>query len=441
MIALWGGVECSVVRVGNRFVDEVELTGHGARLDDLDRIAALGIRTVRYPVVWERVWPVPHQAPDWRFTDERLGRLRELGIRPIVGLVHHGSGPRHTDLLSDSFATGLAVFARMVAERYPWIEDYTPVNEPLTTARFSGLYGHWYPHHRDHASFVRALVVECLGVRAAMKAIRLVQPAARLVQTEDIGTVFATDTLAHQAEFENQRRFLSLDLLSGRVDDDHPLRRHLGGVEAMLASLVDEPCPPDVIGVNHYVTSDRFLDERLERYPAHTHGGNGRQAYADVEAVRVLGAGIAGFRGALDAVWSRYRRPIAITEAHLGASPDEQIRWLVEAWSHARAAAEAGADIRAVTVWSLFGATDWDSLLTQARGRYEPGVFDIRGGEVRPTPLARVAADLALRGRTEHPFASTPGWWRQPERLLYPVVDAARSRRPQPCGSVPSPAW
>ena len=25
--------------------------------------------------------------------------------------------------------------------RYPWIDAYTPVNEPLTTARFSGLYG------------------------------------------------------------------------------------------------------------------------------------------------------------------------------------------------------------------------------------------------------------------------------------------------------------
>jgi dTDP-4-dehydrorhamnose reductase len=44
----------------------------------------------------------------------------------------------------------------MVAARYPWLRDYTPVNEPLTTARFSGLYGVWYPHHRNTHSFVRA---------------------------------------------------------------------------------------------------------------------------------------------------------------------------------------------------------------------------------------------------------------------------------------------
>ena len=43
-----------------------------------------------------------------------------------------------------------------VAERYPWVRRYTPVNEPLTTARFSALYGLWYPHVRDDAAFLRA---------------------------------------------------------------------------------------------------------------------------------------------------------------------------------------------------------------------------------------------------------------------------------------------
>jgi aspartyl/glutamyl-tRNA(Asn/Gln) amidotransferase C subunit len=45
-----------------------------------------------------------------------------------------------------------------LAERFPWLEWYTPVNEPLTTARFSGLYGVWYPHARDDRSFARMLI-------------------------------------------------------------------------------------------------------------------------------------------------------------------------------------------------------------------------------------------------------------------------------------------
>ena len=55
----------------------------------------------------------------------------------IGGLVHHGSGPRYTNLLDPKFPQLLADYAAKVAKRYPWIEYWTPVNEPLTTARFS----------------------------------------------------------------------------------------------------------------------------------------------------------------------------------------------------------------------------------------------------------------------------------------------------------------
>ena len=104
----------------------------------------------------------------------------------------------------------------------PWIDRYTPVNEPLTTARFSGLYGHWHPHRRSVRSFLRVLVNQCAGIRLAMAEIRKINPEACLVQIEDIGKAFATSPLRRQADYENQRRWLSLDLLSGRVDAEHP---------------------------------------------------------------------------------------------------------------------------------------------------------------------------------------------------------------------------
>jgi dTDP-4-dehydrorhamnose reductase len=429
-LELWAGVECSVVRVHDTYVDELALTGHAARPDDLDRLAAIGVRSVRFPLLWERTAALQGTAPDWSFADERLARLRELGISPILGLVHHGSGPPHTDLLEDSFVTGLASFARAVAERYPWVTAYTPVNEPLTTARFSALYGHWYPHARSDAAFVRALLVQCRAVRAAMKAVREVVPSARLVQTEDLGTVFSTPRLAHQAEFENERRFLSLDLLGGRAGAAHVLRSWLLDVGATREELDDferDPCPPDLIGLNRYVTSDRFLDERVAAYPPHVRGGNGREAYADVEAVRVRSEGIASHRQQLELLWSRYGLPLALTEVHLGCAPEEQIRWLYEAWNGAKAARARGVDVRAVTVWSAFGACDWDSLLTTPRGHYEPGMFDARGGVVRRTALVDVATDLAMTGTSSHPLLAAPGWWRRSERLLYPPRPPGRT--------------
>src|SRR5207302_7291138 len=95
-LEVWAGVECTVNRVGADYHDQLEESGHAARPDDLDRFAALGVRTLRYPVLWERVAPDGPASADWAWPDERLARLRRLGVEPIVGLVHHGSGPRHT---------------------------------------------------------------------------------------------------------------------------------------------------------------------------------------------------------------------------------------------------------------------------------------------------------------------------------------------------------
>jgi dTDP-4-dehydrorhamnose reductase len=161
---LWAGVECTVNRVGDVYLDQLELSGHAARIEDLDLLAALGVTAVRYPVLWERTAPEGPKRADWAWPDARLSRLRELNLRPVVGLVHHGSGPPTTSLVDEGFADGLAQYARAVAERYPWVEDYTPVNEPLTTARFSGLYGHWYPHGRDAPTFARAILTQVRAV-------------------------------------------------------------------------------------------------------------------------------------------------------------------------------------------------------------------------------------------------------------------------------------
>ena len=87
-----------------------------------------------------------------------------------------------------------------------------------------------------------------------------------------------------------ERRWLSLDLLAGRVGPGHPLYRFLvdaGIGEAELDAFEDGAATPDLIGINHYLTSDRFLDDRTHLYPELAPGGNGRDRYVDAEAVRV----------------------------------------------------------------------------------------------------------------------------------------------------------
>lgn len=421
---LWVGPECTINRIDERWRDQAELTGFARRADDIRRLAALGARRVRLPVLWERSARSPGPELDFRWADNAMASLAECGLEPIVGLLHHGSGPRHTSLVDPHFPTLFADYARRVAERYPAQRWWTPINEPLTTARFACLYGLWYPHAEDDSSFVRALLNQVQATVLAMSAIREVNPAACLVQTDDLGYTRCTPSLRDQAAFDNERRWLAFDLLCGRVDRSHALWDWLcasGARAHELERLRENACPPHIVGINAYVTSERFLDERLHLHPEHLHGGNGRQAYVDIETVRVGGALIDGFAGRLRETHARYGLPIAITEVHMGCTREEQMRWLLQAWQAAVQARAEGIDVRAVTAWAAFGTVDWSSLLTREDGHYEPGLWDIRCDPPRLTALGALAASLA-RGDAaacvaRHPVLAGPGWWQRDLRL------------------------
>ncbi|HEV7347074.1 family 1 glycosylhydrolase [Telluribacter sp.] len=425
-LEIWGGIECTINRIGNQYVDQLEYAGHYTRDSDLDQIADLGIKTIRYPVLWEKHQPIKEGKIDWSFAESRLAGLQKYQIEPIVGLVHHGSGPDYVNFFDGSFEHGLADYARQVALKFPWVSYYTPVNEPLTTARFCGLYGYWYPHGRDDFNFVKVLVSECKATVMAMQAIRQVNPAAQLVFTEDLGKTYSTAMLRYQADFENQRRWISFDLVAGKVNAQHPLWEYLlwaGAREEDLYFFLTSPCPPDIIGLNYYITSERYLDEALEIYPAHTHGGNGRHNYADVEAVRVQLDEPSGPYTLIREVWERYQSPLAVTEVHLHCTREEQVRWFFGMWKTACQLKQDGVAIQAITAWALLGSFGWNNLLTDPPGDYEPGVFKLMENELKPTALARLIPQLICQEGCQHPILEGEGWWQSEKRFLYQRSD------------------
>ncbi|MDB5889400.1 MAG: putative b-glycosidase, Glycoside Hydrolase Family 1 [Polaromonas sp.] len=424
-LELWGGHECTVNRVGDNWFDQTLRSGHEHRLSDLELIAGLGVKSLRYPALWERISPHEPGSRDFAWTDERLGEMKRLRLNPILTLCHHGSGPHYTGLLDDSFAPGLAVHAAAVAQRYPWVRDWTPVNEPLTTARFSTLYGFWYPHTTDERIFWLSLLNEIDATRLSMRAIRAVNPAAQLIQTDDLGYCHASEPLRWEADFQNRRRWMGWDLLCGMVVPGHALWDRLVdyGFEDRLRLIADDPCPPSVIGINHYLSSERLLDHRIDNHPDRSiadrkPGDSAGLALVDVDAIRHLRSGVIGLSALLQQAWERYRIPVAVTECHNGATREEQVRWFVEVWNGARELRQKGVDIRAVTAWSLFGSYDWNRMVTRSAGHYECGVFDVRSGEPRPTLMASVLTDLAHGRKPSAPFLAVSGWWRRESRML-----------------------
>jgi dTDP-4-dehydrorhamnose reductase len=409
---IWGGLECTINRIGNKFRDQIEYTGHYTRDDDIKKIAFLGITALRYPVLWERHNSSKEKKVKWQWVKNQLEKIRAYNITPITGLVHHGSGPHFTSLSNNDFAERLAEYALEVATQFPWIEYYTPVNEPLTTARFSGLYGFWYPHHTNALSFANMLLNQLKGVVLSMKAIRRINPSAKLVQTEDLAKTHSTPLLHYQADFENKRHWLTFDMLAGKVNSNHFFWNYfisLGIKKETLNFFLDNPCPPDVMGFNYYVTSERYLDENIHLYPDSLHGGNEKHLYADLTAVRFVKT--SGLKNLLTEAWERYHLPVALTEVHLNCTREEQLRWFKEAWDICCELKTNGINIRAVTAWSLLGAFDWNSLLTREEQNYESGVFDIRNNILRPTALAKLIASLNTNKTYDHPLMNEKGWW------------------------------
>jgi len=427
---VWAGLECTVNRVGDVYLNQMEFNGHAQREEDIAMFASLGVTKMRYPLLWELTAPNGPATADWSWGDRRMQLLQEHGITPIVGLVHHGSGPEHTSLAKSCFPEGLAEYARAVAERYPWLKYFTPVNEPLTTARFSGLYGHWYPHGKDDYTFGLTLLNQCKATVLAMRAIREVIPDAKLVQTEDLGKTYSTPLLAYQADLENERRWFSLDLLTGQLTPEHTMWQYFvnsGIPEEDLQWFRENPCPPDIIGINHYPTSERYLNENIKDYPEWSYGGNGIHTYADIDAIRVKTSEpvdiYSGHKILLREVWDRFGLPIAVTEVHISGAREEQVQWFKHVWDACTQLRKEGVNVVGVTAWSLLGTYDWINLVTRIEGFYEPGVFDVRGTKPRPTAIAKMLSCLAQGKDYKNPLFSLPGWWQKPNRYLYPLTD------------------
>ncbi len=421
-LELWGGIECTINCVQDKYFSQLEYAGYYKRNDDIDKIASLGIKALRYPLLWEMHQPEKNKYNSFCRAEDDLKKLTAYHITPITGFVHHGCGPAFVNFFDGSFEEGLAQYAVKIIKKFPHLQYFTPVNEPLTTARFCGLYGHWYPHKKDDYSFFKILLSECKATVLAMQAIRKINACAKLVQTEDLGKTHSTPLLQYQANWENIRRWLSIDLLCGSVTPEHAAWNYIinsGIDESELYFFISNKCAPDILGLNYYITSERFLDERLQYYPPDTHGKNDRHEYADVEAIRL---GIPAYEGAYTLIknaWKKYKIQIAITEVHLNCHRDEQLRWFNHIWKTAKKLKEDNIDIKAVTAWGLLGSFGWNKLLTKGKGDYEPGAFDVRSGILRPLALASLLKNIAGKKNHTHPVLQGKGWWERNIRVLY----------------------
>ena len=393
---MWASPEPTVARIaGHRYRDQLAETGHADREGDLDLLASLGVTATRYPVLWERT-AGDDAEPELGWARRRLERLRELGIEPIVTLLHHGSGPPSTDLLDATFAQRFATYADAVARAFPWVRRWTPINEPLTTARFATLYGYWYPNLESDVAFGRAIVNEAVAMLLGMKAIRRHIPDAQFVLTEDLQGFVALDARSEAyVAHKRDRSFLSIELVMGRVVPGHPLYAYLRERCALSAAALEGvarlACVPDAIGWNYYPNSERAVgtdaEGRLTNVCAFTEGSSPRAL--------------------LRAAHARLGLPFGLSEVHVSGPATARVAWLHARYADLVALHAEDLPVAMFGAWAAFGLCDWDSLLVRDAGSREDGIFTFAGRTGVPQETAVAAA---LRRLTDAKPVAARSW-------------------------------
>ena len=365
------GIENSVPTIegGKVRIDEMESCQHYERWkEDFSLVAEMGIQYLRYGPPIHKTLLGPGKY-DWSFTDEAFAELMRLNITPIVDLCHFGVPDWLGNFQNPDFPQQFCEYARAFAQRFPWVQLYTPVNEMYICAMFSAKYGWWNEQLSSDQSFVTALKHVVRANVLAMASILEVRPDAIFIQSESSEYFHAENPAAiGPAEVLNSMRFLSLDLNYGRRVDSE-----------MYEYLLDNGMTRDEY---HF-----FLNNRLKQ---HCIMGNdyyvtNEHRVADDGSTRPAGE-IFGYETITRQYYKRYSLPVMHTETNILQGPTgmEAVNWLWKEWANVLRVRNEGVPIVGFTWYSLTDQTDWDSALREKNGNVNAvGLYDL-DRKIRP---------------------------------------------------------
>jgi len=338
---------------GTRYrMDEFEKAGHYEHWkEDFDLVTELGVEALRYgpALYYTHVGPGKY---DWEFADQTFAALKRMGVVPIVDLCHFGVPDWIGDFQNPDFPKYFAEYARAFAKRFPWVRFYTPVNEIFVTATASAQWGYWNECLKSDEAFVRCLKHLCMANVRAMQAIVEVRPDAVFIQSESSEYFHPSEPRAIDlANFLNEKRFLSLDLIYGYPINammyEYLLDRGMTREEYHWfgENQVSAWC---IMGNDYYVTNEHLV------HP------DGRQT---------LSGEIFGYYVITHQYYDRYRLPVMHTETNI--REPQCVDWLWKEWANVHRLKQDGVPIIGFTWYSLIDQVDWDSMLTENKGHVD----------------------------------------------------------------------
>ncbi len=407
-------------------VDILETSGHTYQWrEDLALLRSCGVSRLRYPIRWHRIEPAPGEY-DWSATDELLGYLQHRGFTPIVDLLHHCSYPRWLvgGFGDPRFHDAYLRFCEAFAIRYPWVPEYTLLNEPFTTLLLTGHEGVWPPYGRGMDSFVELCRNVIPALAQAMQMYRDLLPSALHVYVEPCEGHSASHVNGEGfAALANDRRFFVLDLLLGHdLDPDRPFFRRV--IETGGEKLLEVPSGEiDVLALDYYAHLEwSFSDECEGVTPSPTPQG--------------LAALVTQY-------WERYGLPLMLGETNIRGYATDRASWLKYTLEQCEVARAAGAPLDAYCWFPFIDSLDWDGMLANADGHIDPvGVYWLdenleRHPSVMSSAYAMAAGGASSQSLPAFHFAPPLDRWL---RGLLPQMSHWQWQDPEPAQSGMCPA-
>ncbi len=318
--------------------------------------------------------------------------MKNLGLEPMIDVMHFGTPLWLKQAVGDpEFPEALERFSTAIVNRYrDSVRIWCPFNEPLVSALFSGDFGFWPPHSRKWRGYMPVVSRIVQAVSRGIKAIRAAMPEATVLLCDAVENYKTrVDSLQTEVRRRNLRRFLVMDLLTGRVDAHHPLYpwlTHYGLSDLDLEWFRTHPQSPDVLGLDYYPHSDWQLESV---------NGDVRQHRADNPV---------GLYGIAQAYYNRYALPMMLTETSIEGQAINREIWLESTVEDCRRLRAEGIPMLGYIWWPLVDQLDWDGALTHRIGKiHEVGLFNLKrlpDGTLQrvATPLVKFMRDTIAAG-------------------------------------------
>lgn len=343
------------IRPGERALDEYELTQHYDRwYADLALATEAGATMIRWGIPWYRVNPAP-DTWEWAWLDRVVDRFVELGLEPIVDLMHYGTPLWLAgEFAHPDYPARVAEYAARVAERYQGgLNIFTPLNEPLLNIMYCGEFAYWPPYLSGDDGFVQLLRAVGRGIVETQRAVADTSGGRASFVHVEASFRFVSDDPARAAQVEHlrERAYLVQDLVTGLVDPDHPLASYLskhGFTDDDLSWAQEHTAIPDVMGVNYYPahSTERFA-------PGMASAGG------PLDLRPRVNAWTEGLEDVLTRFAERYGRPVFLTETAWTGSVGERLAWLDSSVATVRGLRERGVNVVGYTWWPLFDMIEW----------------------------------------------------------------------------------